>query len=199
MNGRSHAIIGAAAGLTVVIYHAIETGATISPAWSAVTVALATAAALMPDLDSTDTTARTKFGLGKQQIKREWRKRPRLSLVGRWFVSIQLNFFAWLMPHRGPTHWLATAAALIFILYTLASLLQLPLTIPLAFGAGYLSHLLADGLTVAGVPLFGPVSRRPVHLLPRLLRFRTGGMVEQAALLLILAALFAFTMSRIIT
>lgn len=200
MNGRSHALIGGAAGLTLVISQAVAMGTTIQPlGWDGMAVAIATAAALLPDLDSTDTAARTKLGLGRQQIRREWKRRPRLSLVFRWLVTIPLNFFAWLMPHRGPTHWLGTAAALFWILYGITSLLQLPLTIPLAFGAGYLSHLLADGLTVAGVPLLGPITRRPIHLLPRPFRFRTGGLVERLVVLLILAFMFSVTIWRIIT
>ncbi len=193
MNGRSHALLGAAAGLTLVILQAVETTTAIQPiGWDGMAVVVSMAAALLPDLDSTDTAARTKLGLGKQQLKREWRRRPRLSLFFRWLLTIPLNLFSWLMPHRGPTHWFSTAAALFWVIYGLTALLQLPVIIPWAFMAGYTSHLLADGLTVAGVPLFGPITHRPIHLLPRPFRFRTGGAMERLVVPTIVGTMFLF-------
>jgi hypothetical protein len=46
---------------------------------------------------------------------------------------------------------------------------------------GYLSHLLADAMTLAPIRLWWP-SRRRVWLLPRPLRIRTGGSVERLLL-----------------
>ena len=49
----------------------------------------------------------------------------------------------------------------------------------LALALGYASHvIIADAATIAGVPLLWPTPRR-FHLLPRLLRVRTGGLVEK--------------------
>jgi membrane-bound metal-dependent hydrolase YbcI (DUF457 family) len=56
---------------------------------------------------------------------------------------------------------------------------------------GYASHLLADGLTKSGVPLwqvrpFTPHrSSRRVHLLPRQLRISTGSMAEEVVFVLV--------------
>ncbi len=64
----------------------------------------------------------------------------------------------------------------------------------LALGVGYCSHvIIADALTISGVPLFWPAKRR-FHWLPRPFRIRTGGRVESvvtavAAWLLLLGAM----------
>jgi inner membrane protein len=62
----------------------------------------------------------------------------------------------------------------------------------LSFGLGYLSHVaLADALTIAGVPLLWPW-RKKFHLLPRPLRIRTGGLVEQLIGLVLVCLLVAW-------
>jgi inner membrane protein len=174
MTGRSHALIGAMTGLTAVWF---TDGVT---RWPLVflAVGVATIAALLPDLDGTDSTARTSIGLGKEQIKREWRKRPSLSLIVRRLLSIPFNLFARFIPHRGPTHWVLTAVILWGLVAYAANLFNLPPVIWLAFGAGYLSHLIADALTVAGVPLLGPLSGRSIRFIPRPIALRTGGLGE---------------------
>jgi inner membrane protein len=146
--------------------------------WVAAAVLVGIVAALTPDLDGTDSTARTAVGLGKEQIKREWRRSKSISLIIRWVVAIPFNLFAKIVPHRGPTHWLVTAAVVVGGVAYLAQLLNLPAVVPVAFGAGYLSHLLADAVTVAGVPLLGPLSGRSVRFLPKPIALRTGGAAE---------------------
>jgi inner membrane protein len=190
MKGTSHTIIGAMAGLTAVWYTD-----TLSR-WPLVVAAVAVAAvaALLPDLDGTDSTARTGVGLGKQQIKREWRKRPRLSLIARRIASIPLNIFARLVPHRGPTHWILTAVILWGVVAYAATLFNLPPVLWVAFGAGYMSHLLADALTVAGVPLLGPLSGRSVRFIPRPIAIRTGGLAESLVVSLLMAGFMAVGM-----
>jgi inner membrane protein len=169
MTGKSHAMIGAMSGLTAAWYVVgLERWAVV-----ALAAAVGTVAALLPDLDGTDSTARTTVGLGKEQIKREWRRSKSLGLVMRWLVSIPFNIFAKVIPHRGPTHWLVTWLGLSLLVSAVT-----PVPIWVAFAAGYLSHLMADALTVAGVPLLGPLTGRSVRFLPRPLAFRTGGLVE---------------------
>ena len=83
--------------------------------------------------------------------------------------------------HRGWTHAPPVALAL-----TAASLAIGPVLAPslrgvgAAFAAGYISHLLADALTIRGIPLWLPGKTEPsLHLLPRPLRVRTGGAGER--------------------
>jgi inner membrane protein len=76
------------------------------------------------------------------------------------------------VKHRGPTHWVA--AWLIGLAF--GALLPAPGGgIIAAFAWGGLSHVLADSLTVSGVP-FSPLSERRFHLLGG--RMRTGGAGE---------------------
>lgn len=89
-------------------------------------------------------------------------------------------FSGWLQSfteHRGLTHYGLTALAITLLSTALGWWLGF-WDVGLAFGLGYCSHILADGMTLAGVPLFGPWQREKVHILPRSLRIRTGGPVE---------------------
>ncbi|WCK57721.1 metal-dependent hydrolase (plasmid) [Aneurinibacillus sp. Ricciae_BoGa-3] len=54
----------------------------------------------------------------------------------------------------------------------------------IGFGIGIASHLLLDALTVGGIPLLYPFSKKKFHMLP----LRTGGFLEKVfAVLLVLA------------
>jgi inner membrane protein len=55
----------------------------------------------------------------------------------------------------------------------------------LALSIGYLSHLLADAMTMSGVPLWWPVGEKRVHVLPPGLRLRTGSLAEYAMLMVV--------------
>jgi inner membrane protein len=100
------------------------------------------------------------------------------SLVGRRLP----RWWHWLTPgHRGLTHSLVWCLALGMVAYgveswALGGVPERPL-FATAVTAGSLSHLLADGLTEEGVPLFWPFSRRRV-VLAGALAFRTGSWVE---------------------
>ncbi len=75
--------------------------------------------------------------------------------------------------HRGPLHYPIIALGL----WLAATFADLPWLRYIAFG--YAAHILADALTRAGVPLWGPFSRRDVGFLPRSLRIRTGSATER--------------------
>jgi len=74
--------------------------------------------------------------------------------------------------HRGPLHYPVVAIGL----WVGAVILRWPWLPWLAFG--YAVHILADGLTKAGIPWLGPLSRKHWGLLPKRMRLRTGGAVE---------------------
>jgi len=104
--------------------------------------------ALLPDVDSPQSTAN--------------RALPILRLLG---------MFA---KHRGILHGLWLPALLWLVSGLISPVWQ---SVMWALAAGYVSHLLADAITIQGVPLFWPYTRN-IHLLPGLLRIKTGGWVE---------------------
>jgi inner membrane protein len=99
------------------------------------------------------------------------------SLVGRMLP----RWWHRLTPgHRGPTHSLAWCAGLALLVWAAQSLAAGQPAAPLlatALAVGTLSHVLADGLTVAGVPLWWPVRRRRLVFLGAL-AFRTHSWAE---------------------
>jgi membrane-bound metal-dependent hydrolase YbcI (DUF457 family) len=56
-----------------------------------------------------------------------------------------------------------------------------------AFLLGYLLHILADSLTITGVPFLWPYRTHEFSPLPKALRIRTGGRVEYFLVLIVLA------------
>jgi LexA-binding, inner membrane-associated putative hydrolase len=77
--------------------------------------------------------------------------------------------------HRGHTAELIGFAVAVPIILTGYGVHLLMLTAV----CGMTVHLITDGLTEEGVPLFWPITDRSFHVLPRGLQFRTGGPVER--------------------
>lgn len=167
MLGHTHALIGLTtlaavqrgaltitAGGGLIQPHPVE-GLPVGPVLCAGAAILG---ALLPDLDAQESTIQHELGV--------------VSLLARFGLKL-LG-----IKHRGALH------------SGLASLVVLGLgwllggrygyhDVGLALGLGYVSHIvLADGLTIAGVPLGWPLSSRRFHMLPRPFRVRTGGPVE---------------------
>jgi len=91
--------------------------------------------------------------------------------------------------HRGPTHSLVWCLALALAAHLVGAAMSgepIGPLLALAVLAGSLSHVLADGLTVAGVPLWWPFRRRrTVFLGP--LAFRTRSWAEALVVLGVVA------------
>lgn len=159
MRGTSHLALGAAASLTLLAWGPIPGAA----------VAAGMLGGLMPDLDASESTIKhwaIPLG-GGARVKPFWLPAVVVSALTR---------------HRGPVHSLAGLAVAAGLAAGLAVLLGLPgaRLLVAAFALGYLSHLLGDALTRTGVPLFYPLRRGQIHLLPGPLRLRLGGVVETA-------------------
>lgn len=117
--------------------------------------------ALLPDLDASNSIL-------QQSSVQLGRRGPRLAIFRPFGILLHTIF-----GHRGFLH-----SLLALILVTgLVALFQAPLAFLLALAVGYGSHLLLDGLTPAGIPLFYP-SRMKVRL-PKYIRIRTGGPIDQ--------------------
>lgn len=152
MLGPTHAMAGlCAAGIFVVlpIHHEVPFLALS---------AVSGFAALLPDLDNTESTIENIRVFGVRVLK------------GPAF------FIDKMFKHRGFLHSLLAVALLAFIL--LGFVPQLPREVTIAILVGYLSHLITDSMTPDGVPWFYPIEIRGT-ILPRLLCIRTGSFMER--------------------
>ncbi len=120
---------------------------------------------------------------------------PPLAAATVWWGMVGGGFPDWLdlrsdysrsMKHRGISHSVLAAAmitlgfwALLGIVGSGFTLTGLPRTVwAYAFGLGYLSHIIADACTHAGVRLWLPFSQRKWWLLPKLLRGTSAGRLD---------------------
>jgi len=126
-----------------------------------------TLGALAPDLDAEE-GSQLQYEMGEAGMA-----------VTQWLQSFGVE-------HRGLYHYGFTAFIIVSV-STLAGLGVGDWDVGLALGLGYLSHLLADSMTIDGIPLWAPFSEKKFHILPTLLRVRSGGPVEP--LVFIMAAL----------
>ncbi|USN53661.1 MAG: metal-dependent hydrolase [Candidatus Nomurabacteria bacterium] len=118
-------------------------------------------AALLPDLDASNSMLQqSSIQLG--------RRGPRLPLLRPLGMLLHALF-----GHRGLLHSLLALG----IVIALTSLWQPPIAIIIAVAIGYASHLLLDGVTPSGIPLFYPWKLRVRP--PKMLRIRTGGFIDQ--------------------
>jgi membrane-bound metal-dependent hydrolase YbcI (DUF457 family) len=131
--------------------------------------AIAAVFALVPDLDSPEST------LGK--------------LLPRWWHALTPG-------HRGPTHWIASGLLVGGVAWLCGAVSAggTPASnlFPHLVLAGYLiGHLACDLPTRDGVPLFGPFLRANIRL-PWRLGFRTGGVAEPVVAWAMSAVLLAW-------
>lgn len=187
MMGSNHFVLGAAATAA----YLIKTGH--PPANSGVdflgAVLLGGVIALLPDIDSPNTKIRHLFGVGSRQARRNLSQWPKRTLITnlfnlfRWLLAVILDGVAFVLPHRGPTHWLVVFISLVYGVYWLSESFNWPSWVWPAFAIGYASHLLADACTKSGVKLFAPFYNRAVGLPIRFLRVRTGSWQENVTLM----------------
>ncbi len=127
-------------------------------------ISAAVLGALLPDLDAEDGSM-LQHELGEAG-----------TMVSGWLQSFT--------EHRGVTHYGLTALVMTLTPTALGWWFGF-WDVGLAFGLGYCSHVLADGMTLAGVPLLGPWKAEKAHILPRQLRIRTGGPVEPLVFIMV--------------
>ncbi|MBN8594795.1 MAG: metal-dependent hydrolase [Anaerolineae bacterium] len=120
-------------------------------------VAIAGFTALLPDIDHPHGTIRRKIP----------------------FIDDLLLFW---LPHRGLTHTIAAVAGVAVICNLLHTAGVLSVNLAVAAVFGYISHLLADLMTISGLKVWWPLSDETYHLWPGL---RTGGLTEQFICLLV--------------
>ena len=191
MMGESHFILGGVATYAVLHTMGPATTGTDNIVTFVLAVGLGAIVALLPDIDSPNTLIRILFGVGSRQARRNvWRSPNAIAFViniFRFLIALILDGLAWLLPHRGPTHWLIVAIGLSAGCYFLVWWYHWPGAYWLAFLTGYGSHLFADSLTSRGLRLFAPFYNRSVMIPIRWLRVRTGSWQEGVALVILVA------------
>jgi len=100
------------------------------------------------------------------------------------------------LGHREGSHWLPVWLAASVGVYAL-TVARLGVWPGAGFALGFLTHLLADGLTKAGLPLVPNTGAR-LHLLPRPLRIRTGSAGETVVTVLYTVALSALVAATVV-
>lgn len=198
MLGKSHAVVGFTATAAALFAMGIDVPQDLPV--TVVALGIGTLAALLPDIDSPNATIRTTFGVGRSQSYRALRTWHRKNLaeivldIIQWWIARFLDIVHHLLPHRGPTHWGITWISLTAALGVVCYFFGLPPQLWVAFGVGYGSHLVTDGMTVSGVKLYAPLYKRSVRFIPRPLSFRTGSWQESmtVSLMMITAVMLVF-------
>lgn len=139
MTGKTHQVFGLTVGLGVVLLRGEPQYAPATFAAAAVTSSLA---ALLPDLDRSSASIWNNIPLGKifGRIVDPLLKHRNIShsLIGLGLFS----WGFWRLVQLAPDNWGIE-----------------PRSLTLAFAAAYASHLLADAVTVAGIPIFFPYQK----------------------------------------
>ncbi|MFK7801133.1 MAG: metal-dependent hydrolase [Anaerolineae bacterium] len=194
MNGRSHAILGAAASTLMLGFKGIDV--LDEPFVFIPALVVGIFASLLPDIDSANNLFRKSLKLSSRQTLRDVQRTPLRKpvtlfvAVSRFIVARLLNIMDRFLPHRGPTHFGITAFGLTWLMYWICSAWGLPDAIWFTFGAGYVSHLVGDGVTIRGVRFLAPFYDPSIHLVPKPLRIKVGTQAENVMLALLVGVIF---------
>ena len=201
MNGKSHAILGAAASALALAIQEVDI--IDEPLVYVPALIMGVLGGLFPDIDSANNTFRKSLRLSSSQTRRDLQRTPisrPVALfynVARFIIARILNLLDRFLPHRGPTHFLISAVFVTWLVYWFCTAWGLHHAIWITFGAGYISHLVGDGVTIRGVRAFGPIYQPAIHLMPRRLRVRVGTQSESVMLVLLVGIIFWFYLSYV--
>ncbi|WP_425446690.1 metal-dependent hydrolase [Dethiothermospora halolimnae] len=181
MQGKTHMIIGAAASVTTALKYPIESGIIL--------ITASVIGALLPDLDHPNSKINQSilffnnkkfmmylfFTVGLGLIVYDLRVDNNIySLLGVSLIITSLS------GHRSFTHSIVGIGLFSTVAYLFSEKYGIP-EIWIGFTLGYISHLVADFFTVAGIQLFFPVEKRvkfPINI-------KTGSMAENVLLLML--------------
>ena len=161
MKGASHLLIGL--GAAAVVQHIY---APFGDTWQALALAggAALVGSLLPDIDSDESIIRRSTGTARSN-----------GCIGA-LASWAIRLFG---GHRVGTHTLIAWAIVTGAAWLVGRVVNAPY-VAIAFSVGYLSHLLADAITVEGIPALWPLYRKRICLLPSFIAIRTGSFMEYA-------------------
>ena len=191
MTGNSHMIIGT--GLTMATLHQAHFTPQFGEDWLGfiTAVAIGTFASLLPDgLDVRNSKLKSLIKGGGNRTHLSGRIIPRsqrrklggsilyailtaIEWTVRSLLGLLFDVISFLMPHRGPTHYVSTALLLTISVWLMTVALEKSPIYALVFGVGYFSHIWADSMTRSGVKLLGPLTSRAFYALPFGWRLRT--------------------------
>ena len=191
MKGRAHLVVGAVAGAGGLWAAHTLCGVVVTPVIAVTTVAVACAGALAPDIDHRDSTISRKvpgalLGRGIQILAvpaalalaifyfggtalstgllRSLEPVVRVGLVlaiPALVLRVASGIASLAFGHRGATHSLVFAAGAALLVAAASIRFGVPVWYAGVFGGGWLTHLLADGLSRRGLrSLWWPFSRR---------------------------------------
>lgn len=193
MTGTTHGAIGLATGIGVIYLVGANSWIDV-----VATVAISFFASLLPDIDAEESKIQSMF------LPKMARKVRSTIYVGIailllflfvlvpstpfWVLLIGIFFgLVPFVPHRTVTHSLLMVIYLGWIVHQISPELMWP------FVAGYLSHLVADVLTVSGIPFFWPLPTK-ISISKIGIRIKTGSVTDQwvgnAAFVLFFLGLF---------
>jgi len=130
-------------------------------------------AGLLPDIDASSAKIHYLFGQ---------------------FLSVFKGRHSGIFEHRGIFH--SILSVIIIFVFSFIFLRQYNLLLPLVITIGYASHILIDGLNT-GVGYFFPFNRQRYALVPKFLRSKVKGPVDQALFILGTVSLLFFFLINI--
>lgn len=178
MTGKTHGAIGLATGVGMVYV----TGA--NSWWDVVlSITISFFASLLPDMDAEQSMLQNMLLPGLSRRVRSAIYLGVALLMGMMYVLVPQTplwvlfigiFFGIVVfaPHRTVTH------SLLMVIYLGVTVHQISPEWMWIFIAGYLSHLIADALTVSGIPFFWPLPTK-FSLSQIGIRIKTGNAVDQ--------------------
>lgn len=178
MTGQGHLIIGLSVS-TAITSQVVS----LASAQGAIAVAVGTVAALLPDIDAEWSIAKVSIAANNKPriawkiFNRRSQKELITGIIYQIFAGVEVALRALLtgimdfihkrFGHRTFTHYLITDMVLTLIILALAVIFNFSPLYALTFFVGYLSHLLGDCCTVAGLTMFKPYSNKTIHILPK--------------------------------
>lgn len=183
MRNSTHELLGATAAVGLSLAVSAEpaelVGVTLASIWGS----------WLPDADTE--------GSRIHRVNSAEKSYPALRLVGA-LLRLVPSVIVRLTGHREATHCVIALLGIPPAQLAVIGFFLLPPPVAgiawAGLACGYAIHLLADGCTQDGVPLWRPFSERKVHFLPRGLRFRTLRPIHPAeqALAVMTSLLLAF-------
>ncbi|MFC1649164.1 metal-dependent hydrolase [Patescibacteria group bacterium] len=199
MTGISHLIIGGSISVATLSL------ATDDPVQLIMGTAIGTTASILPDIDAENSLFQVavdlKYPKATNTIISRYRRNfiedvlymllSTIEIAIRVVIVSLIGILKSFTKHRGSIHSLTAMAIFALVGIAISYIFQVDYIYSIVFAIGYTTHLLSDALTVSGVKLFSPFSKRIINLLPKQssLKTRNRMSLEEALVVSIVASL----------